>query len=67
MPAERHVAHRLIEELMIAANRAVAAELDAHEKPALHRVHAPPELDTLEELRTALAVIGVPSRRPVRR
>jgi ribonuclease R len=58
-PAERNVAHRLIEELMIAANRAVAAELDAHEKPALHRLHAPPELDTLEELRAALAAIGL--------
>ena len=58
-PAERHVAHRLIEELMIAANRAVAAELDAHERPALHRLHAPPELDTLEELRTSLAAIGI--------
>jgi ribonuclease R len=58
-PAERNVAHRLIEELMIAANRAVAAELDANEKPALHRLHAPPGLDTMEELRAALAAIGL--------
>ena len=59
VPAERSVAHRLIEELMIAANRAVAAELDGAEIPALHRLHAAPELDTMEELRTALAAIGL--------
>jgi ribonuclease R len=58
-PAERNVAHRLIEELMIAANSAVAAEVDSNEVPAMHRVHPPPDLDTLEELRTALAAIGL--------
>lgn len=58
-PAERNVAHRLIEELMIAANSAVAAEVDSNEVPAMHRVHPPPDLETLEELRTALAAIGL--------
>ncbi len=58
-PAERTVAHRLIEELMIAANRAVAAELDANERPALHRLHAPPDLEVLEELRASLSAIGM--------
>ncbi|MDX1645277.1 MAG: VacB/RNase II family 3'-5' exoribonuclease, partial [Thermoanaerobaculia bacterium] len=57
-PAERTVAHRIIEEFMITANRAAARELDSHEMPALHRVHPPPDESTLEETKAALAAIG---------
>jgi ribonuclease R len=57
-PAERTVAHRMIEEFMIAANEAVATELTLSEIPAVYRVHDPPGPDSYAELRTALASIG---------
>src|SRR6202035_896249 len=50
-PEERHVAHRIVEEFMIAANEAVAYELVRHELPALFRVHDAPGKQRLEELR----------------
>ena len=40
--AERNIAHRIIEEFMIAANEAVARELTAKDFPTLYRVHAGP-------------------------
>jgi ribonuclease R len=58
--ADRNAAHRMIEEFMIAANEAVSFELEAHEVPALHRVHDPPSRDDLYELRTILAGLAVP-------
>ncbi len=57
--AERNLAHRLIEEFMIAANEAVAAELAGHDLPALYRVHDPPDPDDLEELRQFLRPLGI--------
>jgi ribonuclease R len=44
---ERTVAHRLIEEFMLAANEAVAAFLAAHDTPFLYRVHEPPDPERL--------------------
>jgi ribonuclease R len=41
--AERNDAHRLIEEFMIAANEAVADWLAERRRPAVYRVHAPPD------------------------
>jgi len=58
-PGERHVAHRIIEEFMIAANEAVAAELVSHDVPALYRVHDAPSLDDLEALKETLEAVGV--------
>lgn len=51
---QRHDAHRLIEEFMIAANEAVARHLAAAEQPLLYRVHPAPSLDRLEELLESL-------------
>lgn len=45
--SERNAAHRIIEELMIAANEAVADWFVARGRPAIFRVHAPPEQDKL--------------------
>lgn len=59
LPSERNIAHRLIEEFMIAANEAVAQELEGHECPALFRVHDPPDPLRLEELRQLLATFGL--------
>jgi ribonuclease R len=41
--SERNIAHRLIEEFMLAANRAVASFLLKRGIPALHRVHEKPD------------------------
>jgi ribonuclease R len=56
---ERHRAHRMIEEFMIAANEAVARRLDDLEVPALFRVHDPPTADRLAELQGVLRSLGV--------
>ena len=40
--SERNVAHRIIEEFMLLANETVAAHLEGHAMPALHRVHEAP-------------------------
>jgi ribonuclease R len=59
---ERNVAHRLIEEFMIAANEAVAYELETRAVPALYRVHDAPSPDRLAELRDLLAPLGIDLR-----
>ena len=41
--SERNIAHRLIEEFMLAANEAVAAYLDRRGVASLHRVHEKPD------------------------
>ena len=56
---ERNDAHRLIEECMILANVAAAEYLDKHRLPALYRVHARPDGDRLEALRTFLSELGL--------
>ncbi|GAB4375826.1 MAG: ribonuclease R [Acidobacteriota bacterium] len=63
---DRGLAERMIEEFMVAANRAVAAELDGAPEPALFRVHERPDPRRLERLRDILEPLGydvpVPSR-----
>jgi len=54
-------AHGLIEELMILANRRVAELLVAGNRPALHRVHEPPEAGAVEVLLERLEALGVPT------
>jgi ribonuclease R len=58
-PAARNRAHRLIEELMVAANRSVAEILMEAEQPALHRVHDEPEATRVEELKQVVADFGL--------
>jgi len=58
-PVQRGTAHMLIEEAMIAANVCAALFLEANEQGALYRVHEPPDVQKLEELRQALAYAGV--------
>lgn len=57
--APRTVAHRGIEEAMLAANRAVAECLLEREIPALYRVHEPPTPTALSELRAMLESFGL--------
>ncbi len=44
---ERNIAHRIIEEFMIAANEAVASFLTKKEIPGIYRIHEPPDPDKL--------------------
>lgn len=58
--APRNRAHRLIEELMIAANEAVARMLVFGRTPGIFRVHARPSPGKLAELQAVLEEFGVP-------
>jgi ribonuclease R len=49
LPAERNIAHRIIEEFMLAANECVAHRLFASGGPALYRVHEAPDPHKVEE------------------
>jgi len=62
MPGERNVAHRIVEEFMIAANESVALELVTREVGALFRVHGAPTPARVEELREVLATFGLTLR-----
>ncbi len=53
--------HRLIEQLMIAANEQVAAHLAQRRTPALYRVHEQPDAPAVERLIEQLASLGVPT------
>lgn len=51
---ERNVAHRMIEEFMLAANEVVAQELVFANQPGIYRVHPQPDPQKLEDLRALL-------------
>ncbi len=67
---ERNIAHRLIEEFMLAANEAVAGHLQSAGIPSLYRIHERPEgkrVLEFEELAAhfgySLGVGGVPAKK----
>jgi ribonuclease R len=49
LPAERNIAHRIIEEFMLLANECVAEKLTSSDGPALYRVHEKPDPLKVEE------------------
>lgn len=53
-PTERNVAHRIIEEFMLAANEVVASELVFANQPGIFRVHQQPDPQKLQDLRDIL-------------
>jgi len=59
LPSAQTESHRLIEYLMIAANEAVAARLE--KRPALFRVHEPPDPARVERLFAQLQALDVPT------
>lgn len=63
--AERNIAHRIIEEFMIAANEAVARHLTEQDFPLLYRVHEGPDQEQLESIAPFLLSLGY--RLPVKR
>ncbi len=56
--AERNIAHRIIEEFMIAANEAVARHLTEKEIPTLYRVHEGPDPEALGHLAPFFLSLG---------
>ena len=58
-PTARNVAHRIIEECMVAANMAAARFLERHHLPVLFRIHEGPPPDKVEELRAFLDELGL--------
>jgi ribonuclease R len=58
VPAERNIAHRLIEEFMLLANETVAAHLDEQGVPTLHRVHEPPDEKKVAEFEQFIEPLG---------
>lgn len=56
---ERNDAHRLIEEMMLAANTAVAEYMEQHKTAVLYRVHPAPKEESIEALNEYLAPFGM--------
>ena len=57
--SERNTAHRLIEEMMLAANTGVAELMEARDCALLYRVHSPPEREAIQTLNEFLAPFGL--------
>jgi ribonuclease R len=56
--AVRNIAHRLIEEFMLAANEAVARRLEKSEFPALYRIHEEPDPQRVLEFEELASKFG---------
>ena len=56
--AERNIAHRIIEEFMLAANEAVAKHLEERGVPALYRIHEKPDPKRLADFEQLLRTFG---------
>jgi ribonuclease R len=59
----RTLAHRAIEEAMLAANRSVSEALDRSGTPAIYRIHEPPAPADAEALELLLRSLGLVERR----
>ena len=57
---ENDVSHQLVEEYMLLANEAVAGRLMALRRPAVYRVHEPPDERRLQEYRQDVAGHQIP-------
>src|SRR5215471_3324676 len=58
VPAERNIAHRLIEEFMLLANETVAGHLVEQGVPSLHRVHESPDVKKVAEFEAFIEPLG---------
>ncbi len=65
---QRNIAHRIIEEFMLEANRAVAEFLTGRQAPLLYRIHEPPDAKDLAAFADLTKSFGLPmdTRRAVR-
>src|SRR5207244_2554221 len=57
---ENDVSHQLIEEFMLLANEAVAGRLMGGRRPAVYRVHEPPNEQRLREYREEILSHNIP-------
>jgi len=64
---QHHWAHELIEDMMLAANRAVAEYLVEHEVPGLFRVHEDPDPEDLQRFAEFAREFGIVVRPPLDR
>ena len=55
----RLFSYQLIEELMLAANKAVAEYLQKHKIPSLYRIHAPPKPESLKFMKSFVQSLGI--------
>lgn len=60
--SERNIAHRIIEEFMLSANRAVAEVFSSKEVPAIYRIHERPDDDSIAEFREFISSFGMDMR-----
>jgi ribonuclease R len=58
IPAERNIAHRIIEEFMLLANECAAERLTASGGPGLYRVHEKPDSRKVEEFAQFASALG---------
>jgi ribonuclease R len=58
IPAERNVAHRMVEEFMLLANESVATYMADGDYPSLYRVHEAPDPFKVEEFQEFVAGLG---------
>jgi ribonuclease R len=56
--SERNIAHRLIEEFMLAANETVAHYLESHRIASLYRIHEKPDAKRVYDFETIAATFG---------
>ncbi len=56
--SERNIAHRLIEEFMLAANETVAAHLENNRVASLYRIHEKPDAKRVYDFETIAATFG---------
>ncbi|MBI3279948.1 MAG: VacB/RNase II family 3'-5' exoribonuclease [Acidobacteria bacterium] len=56
--APRNIAHRIIEEFMLAANEAVASHLETADLPMVYRIHEPPDPKRILDFETLAATFG---------
>ncbi len=56
--SERNIAHRLIEEFMLAANQAVARHIAQLKLPFLYRVHEEPDAENISEFKEFIGNFG---------
>ncbi|HCC69263.1 MAG TPA: ribonuclease R [Nitrospiraceae bacterium] len=61
--AERNLAHRIIEEFMIAANEAVAEYLTRLAIPSIYRIHEEPDPVKLEDTKPLWRALGIQLRK----
>ncbi len=59
VPTRRNEAHKLIEEMMLAANLATAQWLEQQQMPFLYRIHEGPDAEKLAKLRDFLKELGL--------